>query len=100
MNLSQLRHVLSQFGTGVLVVFTHCTQGWHGMTANAFSAVSLEPPLIALNVSLHAQTARWIAQCPEFMANILSESQADLARRFAQPDNDFDQAIGRHPLDI
>jgi len=42
----QFRQVLGRFATGVTVVTTSHGDVKHGMTANAFSSVSLNPPLI------------------------------------------------------
>ena len=44
------RQVLGRFATGVTVVTTHHSGTKHGMTANAFSSVSLDPPLILVSV--------------------------------------------------
>ena len=41
---ASLREVMSQFATGVTVLTAGGERG-HGMTANAFSSVSLDPPL-------------------------------------------------------
>ena len=48
------RQVLGRFVTGVTVVTTHHSGVKHGMTANAFSSVSLDPPLILVSVDKKA----------------------------------------------
>ena len=40
------RQALGQFATGVTVITVKDQDGVHGMTANAFSSVSLDPPLV------------------------------------------------------
>ena len=45
-----LRRVLGTFVTGVTVVTTTDDEGgFHGVTANSFSSVSLDPPLVLWN---------------------------------------------------
>lgn len=46
-NSKQLRAALGAFGTGVTIVTTQGPEHAYGMTANAFSSVSLDPPLIS-----------------------------------------------------
>ncbi len=75
--------MLGRFATGVTVVTTKHAQGLHGMTANAFSSVSLNPPLVLVCVDHRARMHTYLPQAGVFAVNILSESQADLSDRFA-----------------
>ena len=50
----ELRNACGQFGTGVTIITTHCEGRDHGMTANAFMSVSLEPPLVAISIAKSA----------------------------------------------
>ncbi len=53
----QLREVLGTFVTGVTVVTTQGTDGKsHGVTANSFSSVSLDPPLVLWSQSLSSKS--------------------------------------------
>ena len=45
-----LRNACGSFATGVTVITTRTAEGDHGMTANAFMSVSLEPPLISISL--------------------------------------------------
>jgi flavin reductase (DIM6/NTAB) family NADH-FMN oxidoreductase RutF len=90
----RFRHTLACFATGVTVVTTAMGDGLldnddlvHGMTANAFSAVSLDPPLVLLAIACHSRMHAWLQYSERFGISILAEDQAHLARHFA----------GQHP---
>lgn len=77
-----LRDTMSQFATGVTVLTTggaHC----HGMTANAFTSVSLEPPLVLCCVKRTAIMHDAIASSGSFAVSVLGADQQDLARYFS-----------------
>lgn len=82
----ELRQVLGTFVTGVTVVTTVDAQGrrW-GLTANSFTSVSLDPPLILWNQALRAPSHPVFRDAPRFAINILAEDQVELSRRFAGP---------------
>ena len=85
----ELRDVLGQFATGVTVV---TTRGDHdapvGLTANSFSSVSLDPPLVAWNINLQAPSLSAFREHPSFAINILCEDSKDMAMHFARPSED------------
>lgn len=77
-----LRQTMKTFPTGVTVL----TVGHpfpHGMTANAFTSVSLEPPLVLCCVSREAGMRKAIMSAGFFGISILSSHQEDIARHFA-----------------
>jgi flavin reductase (DIM6/NTAB) family NADH-FMN oxidoreductase RutF len=77
-----LRDVMSSFATGITVLTAggeHC----HGMTANAFSSVSLEPPLVLCCIARTAQMHEAILRTRHFGVNVLSADQEQVARHFA-----------------
>ncbi|MFG1791009.1 flavin reductase family protein [Nocardia altamirensis] len=79
---AELRRVLGAFTTGVTVI----TTGWprpHGMTANAFTSVSLDPPLILVCVAHTARLHRAIQEAGAFAISVLTAQQEALARYFA-----------------
>jgi flavin reductase (DIM6/NTAB) family NADH-FMN oxidoreductase RutF len=77
------REVMSQFATGITVVTTRTGDEIHGLTANAFCSVSLEPPLVLVCVDKTAHSHDLIQQGKNFAVNILSAAQEAIARRFA-----------------
>jgi flavin reductase len=82
-----LRKVLSQFATGVTVVTAESTPGQvHGMTANSFTSVSLDPPLILVCVDQRAQLLSYVTAKRRFGVSILNESQQELSLYFARPE--------------
>ena len=77
------RNLMGQFATGCTVVTIPGDEP-HGMTANAFSSVSLDPPMCLVCVD-HGTTLydRFDGGTDRFCVNILSEDQRDLAEHFA-----------------
>lgn len=59
-----------------------------GMTANSFTSVSLEPPLVLWNLGRDANCYQRMRSANRFVINILSEDQQDLSRRFASTELD------------
>jgi flavin reductase (DIM6/NTAB) family NADH-FMN oxidoreductase RutF len=91
---ASLRRVLGAFATGVTVV----TAGGnlpHGMTANSFTAVSLDPPLILVCVGRDAMMHDVLDQQTTFAVSILAADQAEVARYFA----DKRRPVGRDQFD-
>jgi len=79
---ASLRHVLGAFATGVTVV----TAGGdlaHGMTANSFTAVSLDPPLILVCVGRNALMHDVLDRQTTFAVSILAADQTEVARYFS-----------------
>ncbi len=79
----QFRLVMRRFATGVTVVTIRDGDAIHGMTANAFTSVSLTPPLALVCVQKGTTTHGWIERAGAFAVNILSAAQRGLAERFA-----------------
>jgi flavin reductase len=79
---SSLREVMSRFATGVIVI-TVGGAHVHGMTANAFSSVSLTPPLALCCVSHRATMHQAITSTRRFGVSVLGADQQETARYFA-----------------
>lgn len=77
-----LRSVLGRFATGVMVVAAGREMPC-GMTANAFTSVSLEPPLILVCVSRSAAVYKAVIDAGSFAVSMLSARQEHVARHFA-----------------
>lgn len=81
----ELRQVLGSFVTGVTVITTVDAEGRpHGLTANSFSSVSLDPPLILWSQSLNAPSHPVFRDCERFSVNILADDQVHVSNRFAK----------------
>lgn len=84
-----LRAAFGRFGTGVTVITTQTETGPLGMTANSFSSVSLEPPLVLWSAALRSKRHDAFARARHFCIHILAEDQAALALHFAGQGHDF-----------
>lgn len=83
------RRALGCFPTGVTVVTTRNGQGkCIGMTANSFSSVSLEPPLVLWSIARQAPSFPVFQTAKGFAINILSVQQEELSRQFATASED------------
>ncbi len=92
---SSFRAVLGRFASGVTVVTTVDKRGRDlGMTVSAFASVSLDPPLILICIDHEASVYTPLSKSTHFIANILSEGQEALARRFAERNPDRFDGIG------
>jgi flavin reductase (DIM6/NTAB) family NADH-FMN oxidoreductase RutF len=81
---NELRRVMGHFATGVTVITTCSTDGKpYGLTANAFTSVSLDPPLLLICVDKKAESYPYFEQSKVFTVNILADDQEALSRRFA-----------------
>ena len=82
----EFRSTVGAFATGVTVVTTRGEEHAYGMTANAFSSVSLDPPLILVCVINPSEGAEHITRNGVFAVNILSVEQEPMSRYFASRD--------------
>ncbi len=79
---TELRSVMAHFATGVTVL-TAGGEAAHGMTANAFTSVSLNPPMVLCCVSRAARMHAAILCAGSFGVSVLDADQIELARYFA-----------------
>lgn len=94
LSAQELRHVYGAFATGVTVV----TVGGptpHGMTANSFTSVSLDPPVISVCVGRDAIMHAALVQNRQFGVSVLASDQEDVARHFA----DQRRPLGKEQFD-
>ena len=94
-----LRSALGRFATGVTIVTTRCPSGrLVGLTANSFSSVSLDPPLVLWSLRRNASSLQSFTGSRSFAVNVLAHDQELLSNRFAKPSADkfegLDYAIG------
>ena len=77
------RTAMGKFATGVTVIATEVDGDIHGMTANAFMSVSLQPKLVVISISEKANMLYFIKESGKFSVNILSAEQQELSQLFA-----------------
>jgi len=84
-----LRQAFGSFATGVTVVTTRDADGnLVGLTANSFSAVSLNPALVLWCISLNTPSFAAFRDCSHYAINVLSADQEEISNRFASPSAD------------
>ncbi len=82
------RRSLGQFGTGVTVVTAAADGKLVGMTANSFSSVSLEPPLVLWSAKRTSQSFATFAAATHFAVNVLASDQIPLSKHFGRSGGD------------
>jgi len=88
---ADLRRAFSRFATGVTVVTVHDpSQGPVGFTANSFSSVSLDPPLVLWSIASSASRHDVFAQAERFAIHILGAEQQGIAAHFVKDGGGFD----------
>jgi flavin reductase len=80
------RAALGAFATGVTVITTRGEEHAYGMTANAFSSVSLDPPLVLICARSGTEGSEHIDRNGAFAVNILGADQEPLSRYFSSKD--------------
>jgi flavin reductase (DIM6/NTAB) family NADH-FMN oxidoreductase RutF len=89
-----LRDAFGSFLTGVTVVTTHSAEGQAvGFTANSFTSVSLDPPLLLVCLAKSSRNFATLTQSSGFAVNILAEDQKEVSNTFAKPVEDRFAAI-------
>jgi len=82
------RKVMGHFATGVTVVASRKPDGEPvGLTVNAFTSVSLDPPLILICLHQDADAHDFLLQAGHFGVSILTEDQQELALSFSRADS-------------
>jgi flavin reductase (DIM6/NTAB) family NADH-FMN oxidoreductase RutF len=77
------RRTLGMFATGVTVLTTRVGEQVHGMTANAFMSVSLQPPLVLISIDRRARMGALLHEGTRFGVSVLEAKQTGLSDRFA-----------------
>ncbi len=82
----ELRNSLAQFATGVTVITCLDSNGQPiGVTANSFSSLSLDPPLVLWSIATKSSSRPAFESFGYFAVNILTDSQQVLAMVFSKP---------------
>jgi flavin reductase (DIM6/NTAB) family NADH-FMN oxidoreductase RutF len=84
------RDALGCFGTGVTVVTALSDRGPLGMTANSFTSLSLDPPLVLWAPAKSSRRAESFTRAAHYAIHIMAEDQHDLALHFSKQGEGFD----------
>ena len=80
----EIRHAMRRCVTGVTVLTTLDDSGnLIGLTANSFTSVSLEPPMVLICLGLRSRSYEHCIRRGNYAINVLASEQGDVARRFA-----------------
>jgi flavin reductase (DIM6/NTAB) family NADH-FMN oxidoreductase RutF len=91
LNPQLFRRVVGHFATGITVITVEREPGLvHGMTANSFTSVSLDPLLILICVDHNARLLSFLEVQGRFGVNILKDNQQSVSEYFAKPLQDYE----------
>jgi flavin reductase (DIM6/NTAB) family NADH-FMN oxidoreductase RutF/DNA-binding MarR family transcriptional regulator len=79
------RRCLGQFSTGVDVMTTVANGEPVGVTANSFSSLSMDPPLVLWSIAHNSRSCEAFKNAKHFAINILAVEQVEYSQRFARP---------------
>lgn len=83
------RTALGCFPTGVCLITTLSPDGRRvGLTANSFSSVSLDPPMVLWSLSRNASSAGVFRDAEYFAINVLAEGDQEISGHFAKSGDD------------
>lgn len=83
-NSRAFRDALGHFATGVTVVTIAGPSGPMGFTANSFTSLSLDPPLVLWSLARSSQRFAAFAAARHYAIHVLAEDQTDFAARFSR----------------
>jgi flavin reductase (DIM6/NTAB) family NADH-FMN oxidoreductase RutF len=89
---AEFRKALGSFATGITVITLDSDDEVHGMTANAFTSVSLDPMLVLVCVDQRASTHAHLHAKKRFGVNVLAENQRAISEYYANPERTHDRA--------
>jgi flavin reductase (DIM6/NTAB) family NADH-FMN oxidoreductase RutF len=106
LNPFEFRKAMGSFATGVTIITVDLDGKVHGMTANAFASVSLDPPLVLVCVDQSARTHAHLHARKRFGINVLAEDQRAISEYYALPPGEqveepvagFDRTVHGTPL--
>lgn len=91
------RRSLGQFGTGVTIITAAAGGALVGMTANSFSSVSLDPPLVLWSAKRTSQSFPTFEVATHFAVNVLSSGQMALSKHFGRSGGDKFSGVSWKP---
>jgi 3-hydroxy-9,10-secoandrosta-1,3,5(10)-triene-9,17-dione monooxygenase reductase component len=104
-DVKAFRKALGAFTTGVTIVTTHSADGKdHGLTANSFNSVSLDPPMVLWSLGRTSSSLSVFLDADHFAVHVLALEQEDLSNQFARSGTDkflncaLERGVGNVPL--
>jgi flavin reductase (DIM6/NTAB) family NADH-FMN oxidoreductase RutF len=92
LNPSEFRKAMGAFATGVTIITLDLDGEVHGMTANAFTSVSLDPMLVLVCVDHSTRTHAHLHEKKRFGINVLCEDQRAISEYYARPERVHERA--------
>jgi flavin reductase (DIM6/NTAB) family NADH-FMN oxidoreductase RutF len=92
LNPAEFRKAMGAFATGVTIITVDLDGEVHGMTANAFASVSLDPMLVLVCVDHSTRTHGHLHEKKRFGINVLREDQRAISEYYARPDRTHEHA--------
>ncbi|HEY3561432.1 MAG TPA: flavin reductase family protein [Kribbella sp.] len=86
---AEFRAALGRFASGITIMSTLQDGVAHAMTANAFTSVSLDPPLVLVCVDKGVRMHAAVLDCGYWAISVLSGEQQAVAERFARSGRDL-----------
>ena len=92
LNSSDFRKAMGAFATGVTIITVDLDGEVHGMTANAFTSVSLDPMLVLVCVDHSTRTHAHLHAKKRFGINVLCDDQRSISEYYARPERIHEHA--------
>jgi flavin reductase (DIM6/NTAB) family NADH-FMN oxidoreductase RutF len=92
LDATEFRRAMGHFATGVTIVTVDLDGEVHGMTANAFASVSLDPLLVLVCVDHSTKTHAHLHAKKRFGVNILCDDQRAISQFYADPERVHERA--------
>lgn len=92
LNSKEFRKAMGCFATGVTIITVDLDGEVHGMTANAFASVSLDPMLVLVCVDHSTRTHAHLHAKKRFGVNVLCDDQRAISEYYARPERTHDRA--------
>jgi flavin reductase (DIM6/NTAB) family NADH-FMN oxidoreductase RutF len=90
----EFRDTLGRFATGVTIITAREETGeYRGLTANSFSSLSLDPPLVLWSLGKSSQSHEAFCNSGNFAINVLAADQRELCKQFTRKDIDRFQGV-------
>ncbi|QFU09379.1 FMN reductase (NADH) NtaB [Rhodobacteraceae bacterium THAF1] len=86
----ELRDAFSRFATGVTVVTTEAASGPLGITANSFTSVSLDPPMVLWLPAKSSRRFTPFTDCKTFAIHVMGAGQETISNGFVSEGDLFD----------